>query len=626
MGTMGRLARFPGVITCILTALLAAACGTGTPPSPAGGQNPPAAPPAAPPEPVPGGTVTVAQWEAPAGVFNPWAAAGAADLDVARLVYGSLLEWTGADGPYAAGTGGALAEDYRVSADGLEITFRLKPGVRWHDGQPFTAADVVFTFRSLLHPGYEGDRRLDFVSLRGARALLETYAGIDGEGGAGTAQRKVEAWRRWAAESGAVEALDEGTVVFRFDEVHGPVLGHIGTAPILPRHRWEGVPVDQWAEAGESRSPVGTGPFRLAEYRPGEWVRLERFEDYHAGPALVDAVLFRVVDPAGIDGALAAGEVDLAGVASSPLEPEQAAALEEIPGVQVWQAPGFGYQFLYINLNQPRFQDVRVRQAMARAIDRAALVERLLDGRGRVVDAPLPPGWPLPGGLQHYPHDPQAARDLLAEAGWTDGDGDGVRERDLDGSGGIDTRGCGGPGYGGAGVPPCETLSVRLLYPDGDDRRREAAGMIAGWLNAVGFDVRVEAAGFETILQRVLLQIPRDYDLGLLGWDLVADPDQSAIWRCGELYNFVDFCEDTVGPEAARAQSLAEAGRAAHDAALRRPAYQEWAAVLNEQLPYVFLYSPDVVTAASGRVQGVNRDFRGPLHNAHRWWVLPGES
>src|SRR5690606_23047702 len=162
--------------------------------------------------------------------------------------------------------------------------------------------------------------------------------------------------------------------------------------------------------------------------------------------------------------------------------------------------------------------------------------------------------------------------------------------------------------------------------PDGDDRRREAAGMIAGWLNAVGFDVRVEAAGFETILQRVLLQIPRDYDLGLLGWDLVADPDQSAIWRCGELYNFVDFCEDTVGPEAARAQSLAEAGRAAHDAALRRPAYQEWAAVLNEQLPYVFLYSPDVVTAASARVQGVNRDFRGPLHNAHRWWVLPGES
>lgn len=624
---MGSLLRRPGIIVSLLVLVLtAAACGAGPQDPPAGGEDgPPTTVPPLPPDPVAGGTVTVAQWTAPTGIFNPWVAPTDGDRDIAALIFGTLLEWAASGDAYAAGTPAALAEDYRFSDDGLELTFRLKEGIRWHDGRPFTADDVVFTFRSLMHPDFRDPRRLDFVSLRGAGELQETYAAIDaGPAGdaAAAAAARAEAWQQWSDSSGAVEAVDPGTVVFRFDFVHGPVLGHIGTAPILARHQFEGIAVADWAGHEASRQPVGTGPFLLADHSPGRTTTLRRFEDYPDRPAYLDQIVFRVVDPAAVDEALAAGEVDLAGAGASTLTPEQAAALEGLPGVEVWQAPGFGYQFLFINLNQPRFQDPEVRRALAHAIDRQALVDRLLLGRGRVVDNPLPPGW-RPDGPGPYPYDPGKARNLLEAAGWTDADGDGVRERDLNGDGRIDTMGCGAPGYGDAAGALCETLSVRLLYPAGDDLRRDAALLIANWLNAVGFDVRTEAVGFDTMVQRVLLQAPRDYDLGLLGWELGADPDQLAIWRCGELYNFVDFCEDTVGPEAARAESLAEAGLAAYDAAQRRAAYNEWANVLHQQLPYVFLFSPDSITAATHRVQGVNRDFRGALHNARDWWVVP---
>jgi len=626
---MGRLLRRPGkIVSLLVLALVAAACGAGPQDPPAtGGDDEPTTVPPVPSEPVAGGTVTVAQWAAPTGIFNPWVAPTDEDRDIAVLIFGTLLEWAASGDAYVAGTPAALAEAFRFSDDGLELTFRLKDGIRWHDGRPFTAGDVVFTFRSLLHPDYRDPRRLDFTSLRGAGDLLAAYARVDAEhpdDPAAAAAARLEAWQAWAGAGGAVEAVDPQTVVFRFDFVHGPVLGHIGTAPILARHQFEPVPVAGWAEAPASRRPVGTGPFVLADHEAGGATTLVRFEDYFDRPAYLDRIVFRPVDPERVGSALARGEVDLAGAGAAALTPDQAAALATLPGINVWHAPGFGYHFLFMNLNQPRFQDAGVRRALTLAIDRQALVDRLLGGRGRVVDAPLPPGWPAPAGLTGPAHDPRAAADLLAAAGWVDADGDGVRERDLNGDGRIDTTGCGGPGYGGAGGL-CETLSVRLLYPAGDGLRRAAAEQIAPWLDAVGFDVRIEEAAFDTILQRVLLQVPRDYDLGLLGWELGADPDQLAIWRCGELYNFVDFCEDTAGPEAARAERLAEAGRGAYDPVQRRVFYDEWAALLNEQLPYVFLFSPDRSTAAAQRLQGVNRDFRGPLHNARDWWVVPGQ-
>ena len=287
-----------------------------------------------------------------------------------------------------------LAVRWTASEDGRRYEFTLAPNVRWHDGTPFTAADVKFSFDQILLTHH-----------------ARTRAGL-------------------APVIDAVEAPDDHTVVFRLKQPH-PALLHrldVTEAPILPRHRYGGGDPNR---NPANLAPIGTGPFRFESYRKDDRVVLVRNPDYFKpGLPHLNRLVFRVIPDANTQVlALLQGEVDYLGRVSGA----DAARLRGrgVGLVDVQAGPGGAncVMTLGFNLDRAPLADRRVREALVRTIDRGQLLERVAFGQGRIAAAPIGSGigWAhLPGALDGLGVDVQAAARLLDAAGLVRG-ADGMR-------------------------------------------------------------------------------------------------------------------------------------------------------------------------------------------------------
>ncbi len=279
-----------------------------------------------------------------------------------------------------------LATSWEVSPDGLTTTFRLAQDVRWHDGQPFSSADVKFTFEQILLP----------FSARTKAALTPVLAGID--------------------------APDDTTVTFRFSRPYPAFLALIDkvNAPILPRHLYEGT--DPMTNPVNQR-PVGTGAFKFASATPGNEYRMVRNDDYFGedGPYLDEIVVRVIPEQASLAAAFEAGEVDYL-----PLPPEaEVDRLAELDGVVATDAGREAFAsvtFLVFNLERPALQDRRVREAIALAVDKQFIIDAVLDGNGIPTTGPISPDLATfySDEVVVHPPDAERARTLLADAGAAD--------------------------------------------------------------------------------------------------------------------------------------------------------------------------------------------------------------
>ncbi|HBY97216.1 MAG TPA: peptide ABC transporter substrate-binding protein [Chloroflexi bacterium] len=287
-----------------------------------------------------------------------------------------------------------LADSWDVGDDGRVYTFHLHPGVQWHDGQPFTSADVKFSFEEVLLKYHSRTKA-------GLENVLDT-----------------------------IETPDENTVVFRFKEPYAPLLQRLDVteAPILPKHIYEGTD-PQTAEA--NLKPIGTGPFTFESYTQGEEVRLARNEHYFkAGLPHLDEVVFRIIPEDSTQlAALEQGEVDYVWRVPGP-DIAHLSANPEMALEQVASGPGGGYciMTLTFNLERPIFQDLQVRQAFAHAINREQLLEQVQFGQGRVATSPISSqiAWAHIDPEPRYDYSPEKANQLLDEAGHSRG-ADGTR-------------------------------------------------------------------------------------------------------------------------------------------------------------------------------------------------------
>ena len=287
-----------------------------------------------------------------------------------------------------------LAERWTVSEDGLAYTFHLAEA-RWHDGQPVTSADVKFSFEQVLLQHHARTS----ASLKGRLAGIETP--------------------------------DPRTVVLRLSAPYAPLLQQLDVteAPILPAHVYGS---SDPREHPANMAPVGSGPFRFVAYSRDDAVTLERNPDYFKpGLPLIDRLIFRVLPDARTALlAFQAGEIDVL----RSIGGADARVLGSQPGVTVeavGAGPGGGNCVMTVvfNLDRPALQDIRLRQAIAHAVDRERIVADVLFGRGRVAAAPIASGigWAHdPSALAAHPHDPARAVALLDEAGLAPG-ADGVR-------------------------------------------------------------------------------------------------------------------------------------------------------------------------------------------------------
>lgn len=283
----------------------------------------------------------------------------------------------------------ALAEGYTVDATGEIYTFTLRPGLRWHDGNPITADDVVFTFRTL-----------QTLEAAGEPAL----AGF---------------WR-----TALIERVDTRTVRVTLSGPFAP-FSSLARVPILPAHLLRGLSPAEWPTSEFARRLVGSGPFRLAELRSDAAI-LTANPTYYNGRPFLDQIELRFVSTAeAAIAALSRGEVTgFAERWGTNL------ATIDLPGEEQRIAlPMDEYTLLTFNLRLPLFQDIPLRRALALGLDRDALIERVVNGMAQPIDTPLLPGtWADDPALRRMPADPSAAAERLAEIDF-EPDSDGIRQR-----------------------------------------------------------------------------------------------------------------------------------------------------------------------------------------------------
>lgn len=539
----------------LTAAALVALVGCGQKPA---AQEPPAQ--ASPSGPVDGGTLYLSMYSAPKGVFNPVLYEDQYDANIIGLVYQGLLKLNESL-EYVP----ELAERFEISADNRTVTFHLRKDVKWHDGEPFTARDVAFTFRTILHPNYPGVRAGDFMVLAGAEAFK-----------AGQSQ-----------DLPGVQVVDDHTIRFTTVEPTAPILERLAF-PIIPEHIFGDVDPAKLSEHANTRNPIGTGPFKFVQYKADQYVELVRNDQFADGRPHVERVIYRIVNQEVALGQMQSGELDYI-----PAKPGDVPVLERMAGVEVHPQPSFSYQYLGLNHRNPFLADQRVRKAIAHAINRKGIVDKLLDGQGVVLNSHMPPvSWAYdPNALDPYPFDPAQAETYLREAGFTEKDAQGYYVKDG------------------------KRLSFTLLYPSGNKVREQSAPLIQDNLRQVGIEVKLEMLEFATLATRVFDE--RNMDMWLMGWSLTTDPDPAGIF----LPTSDNKWAQVTGWDTPENRDLIERGLRVLSVEERKPIYVEWAKLVNDQLPYVFLYSPNDIHAVSTRIQGVAPDMRGAFWNIHEIWI-----
>lgn len=555
------------LLALIITGLLVG-CTFTTNPSP-----PPATPAPATPEPTAtppprGGNLTVRLAE-DIPDLRPWQPRSRGEEQLICLLYSGLMRLDGALRPQPD-----LAERWEASPDGRVLTFTLRSNLTWHDGQPLEAADVRFTLNSM--------RALPFTST----ALLADLSRIE-----------------------AVSAPTTSTVVVSLTERFAPLLAEL-TLPILPEHLLEGQDLDSvnfWDV------PVGSGPFAFEERVAEQSVLLTRNENYHHGAPLLERVAF-IVAPS-TDVTIAALRDEELLLAELPWDATHNLS-DTLDTARLGYYPENGFYFLAFNLREGRpFADLRLRQALALAVDVPRLVEAVTNGQGFPIGSSAAPGsWadltPPPTSTV----DLERARELLAEAGWTLPPGGTIRERE-----GI-------------------TLTARLFVRGDDIRRVAAAERIAESASSIGMDITVVRADFETVILSKYAP-PYDFDLLLGSWINGAgdpnfpdytyyDPDDFALFHSSQINlgtadtritrNFVAFSD-------AAYDNQSQAARQLYDIEERIAAYAQTQARVAELLPYLYLWTDRIPVVMNTRVTTSNGpvDLASPayLWNIERWYI-----
>ena len=310
---------------------------------------------------------------------------------------------------------GDLAESFTVSEDGKTYTFKIRPGVKWHDGQPFVAEDVKFSFDLVLNPDMAyAPRNWSFRYLEGFDAFSKK------------AEKSIS----------GVKVVDANTVELKFsdfsDGIFPPeVLENLNRFPIQPKHLLEGLDKDQLLKHDQAvNKPIGTGPFRFADYVPGQYYSVEAYEDYWKGRPYLDRIIFRLVAGGNLAAAsgwlasLEAGEIQIGGT----LTGEDRKRAEANKSLVMVGGPMFGGGGPGFNMRKEYLKDTNVRMAMWHAVDVNTIVKTILAGDSKPYNLKsVDPNnaWYDPT-FKFPEYDPKKAKDLLKAAKW-----DSNRQLDL---------------------------------------------------------------------------------------------------------------------------------------------------------------------------------------------------
>ncbi len=465
----------------------------------------------------------------------------------AGVVYDGLVELDDQVTPMPA-----LATRWDIERSGSLYRFHLRRGVRWHDGKPFTAGDVKFTFDSLL---------LKFHS-RTRASLAPVLVRID--------------------------TPDDSTVEFLFKRPYAPLLQQLNVeeAPIMPRHVFQtGDPLRNPANT----APIGTGPYRFVSYTPGSEIRFAANEAYFRSAPAIKTLALRVIPDASVQViALEAGEVDWLFALPGP----DRNRMRNDNRFKVVQYPGYSggsncVITLGFNLDRPFLKDIRLRRAVAHSANRQQILDRVLFGGGRVADAPISSGigFAHASDLSVPTFNSAEASRLLNEAGWRPGDDGEVRTA-----------------HGVRGVADGTPLTIRFASMPGQTKYGD---ILRAQLREVGIDLRItplESAVFaETVFKL------RDFDTAIISYCNGTDPEIGVRRQ---------YVSSSIGPvpfsnaaayRNAEMDSLFDAASSALDTIKRKRLYHRIQELAVRDLPYVWLAETLNTVAYNARCTGFSR-------------------
>lgn len=389
------------------------------------------------------------------------------------------------------------------------------------------------------------------------------------------------------------EAPDARTFIVHYSQPFAPALESWASLQVLPKHKLAGQDIRTTSFA---QKPLGSHYYQLKEWRHGEYIKLEKNPKSVLGPANIDHLIERIIpDPAAQFLELMADNID-----SMSMDPiTYARIIPSRPALQAclnqFKELGNSYTYLGFNLKRKPFDDVRVRKAINYAIDKQEIIDGVYLGLGITIASPYKPGtrWSNPD-LIPYTVDPAKAKKLLAEAGFEDTNGDGVVDRDG------------------------KKLSFEILTNLGNKQREKTAVIIQRRLKDVGIEAHIRTLEWASLLTNFIK--PGDFDAVVMGWGLGLDPDQYNIWHSSQQkpgqFNFIGYNNPAV-------DKLLEQGRLEFDPEKRMQIYHEFAKVLYEDSPLVYLSAGYGLTAIHKRVQGIMNPVppAGVSYDSQKWYI-----
>lgn len=527
--------------------------------------------------PAAGGTVTYGYSSPFQGLFEPAFYEGEDDYQVLEFITEAMFrvkdDLTTVPG----------IASWQESDDHTVFTFRIRPGVRWHNGDELTVEDWKFALETIASPEYTGSRYYSVEMISGAEAYHKGKA----------------------KEISGIKVIDPYTLRITMNSVRVNALDNLWPYPMNKRV-YSGIAVKDMPDSDPVRKhPIGIGPFEVTHIQPGQLVEMKAFEDYYQGKPLLDGVTYKVFDDKDIVNLLDENVIDMA---TAPRDAY--ASLKQLDQVNILQSPELSYEYIgfkfgswdhesqKIVMDNPKFADKRLRQAMYYALDREGIINQYSYGLGSLIETPVPSSsWAkIPDSeINTYPYSPERAKALLNEAGYVDRDGDGFRE---------DPK----------GAPFVIHYDAMTGSTTAEARTR---AILQNWRD-VGLDVRLNGGQLKDLNTFYEAVENDDPSVELFNgvWGLASDPDPSGLWREIDLWNYPRFSSK-------RNEELIREGVGikSYDKEHRKQVYYEWQKLVNDEVPMIFFAERINITAVNKRLQNVKVNSMSNIIDPQTWWI-----
>ena len=435
-----------------------------------------------------------------------------------------------------------LAQSYEFETP-TKLIIKLRNNVLWHDGVKFTSKDVVFTYEKIIDPKVFNSIKSNFQEVQ------------------------------------SVKAIDDFTLEIIYKQ---PYFKAIETwmVGILPYHLLKDE--ENLMTSSFNKNPIGTGSYKLKEFKTAQDIELIANENYFEGIPKIDKILYQFLpDPNTSFLYLKQKKLDIGGL--TPIQIDRQIDDDFKNKFTIIQKPSFAYTYLGFNLNNEKFKDLRIRQALSLAIDRQELVDILFFGYGKICNGPfLPDSFAYNEKIKPITQNIEKAKELLKELGYDENN----------------------------------PFTFEVVTNTGNDTRINTAQILQYQLEKVGVKMTIRVMEWQAFLNTVVH--PKKFDAVILGWSLGLMPDAYPLWHSSSDklggFNLVSYKNEKV-------DKLIEDGINTINREKKKKIYKEIFKIISDDLPYLFLYIPDGITVVNKEIKNVEPSFIGIMHNQKDWEI-----